>query len=296
MLTEDQLAARLRTRLHTEFDGIPVRTDLAVIVRRRLRRRTLALRAGVAATVAVAMAAAGTFVAADRASITGHSAATNAVPPGDIHDVNYVVARTAAAIDAASDNVVGSHITGNGQGHQMTQAWRDLKTGRTRIDILDLSGVLLSSQSYDTDMSLGPNALLVDYAKRTWYTEKEPAFPGAKGVDPLPFGAGDDVLNVRAKLAAGSLRLIGTEQLDGREVLHLQEAGTGRYIIDVLVEENTFLPIRETTTLDSESGSTDLTWLPRTPANLAKLDLAPPPGYTHLAKRPLPTITTSANG
>jgi hypothetical protein len=58
MLTEDQLADQLRTRLRHEVATIEPRTDLLAALRRRQARRSLALRAGIAAVPVTATVAA----------------------------------------------------------------------------------------------------------------------------------------------------------------------------------------------------------------------------------------------
>jgi hypothetical protein len=62
MLTEDQLVDQLRTQLRHELAAIEPRTDLLASLRRRQARRSLAIRAGIAAVPAAAAAAAVTVI------------------------------------------------------------------------------------------------------------------------------------------------------------------------------------------------------------------------------------------
>ncbi|HET7019008.1 MAG TPA: hypothetical protein VFI65_34135 [Streptosporangiaceae bacterium] len=69
MLTEDQLADRLRSRLRNELAAVEPRADLVDDLRRRHARRTVATRISLAAVPAVAAAAAVTMVVSGGGSV-----------------------------------------------------------------------------------------------------------------------------------------------------------------------------------------------------------------------------------
>jgi hypothetical protein len=76
MLTEDQLADQLRARLRHEVATIQPRTDLLAGLRRRQARRSVTLRAGIAATLLAAAVAA--------AAVTVATAGGSAPPPSTV--------------------------------------------------------------------------------------------------------------------------------------------------------------------------------------------------------------------
>jgi hypothetical protein len=108
----------------------------------------------------------------------------------------------------------------------------------------------------------------------------------------------------RALIANGVDVIVGTQAIDGRKALHVRRTetfpapstSTGRppkgaslpkalshkavVVIDTWLDPVTYLPIRERSALNIGTTVTDTeTWLPRTPANLARFNLTVPSDF-----------------
>src|SRR5262249_31222973 len=134
----------------------------------------------------------------------------------------------------------------------------------------------------------------VDYEERTWSTGSAKRAPGAG-----PLGSRTQLPDkLRTDLDQGVLRIVGREQLNGRETLHVTRTAQmhpftvgGRTVtlsdagirVDYWIDVETHLPLRQTTDATSMPNGValvnDYDWLPRTPENLAKLELHVPRGF-----------------
>jgi hypothetical protein len=131
----------------------------------------------------------------------------------------------------------------------------------------------------------------VVYEGRIWSTTE----------DRLPFldNGGNEPAAIskveREGIANGRSVVVGPAVVDGQETLHLRETvhfpplspqAPGvptMFRIDKWDDPLTYLPIRERITQTGSWSVTDETWLPRTPGNLAKLELVVPRGFKHMA-------------
>jgi hypothetical protein len=74
---------------------------------------------------------------------------------------------------------------------------------------------------------------------------------------------------------------VGSEKLAGNDAVHLRWSTIPGFTLDLWVDATTYLPVRHISAGAKGGSTVDYTWLPRTPENLAGLDLAPPAGFTH---------------
>jgi hypothetical protein len=145
---------------------------------------------------------------------------------------------------------------------------------------------------------------IVLYAERTWTTL------GSRV--PVPAGRGDAVAQIaqsyRDKLANRRAVLVGRVLFDGHETLQLRETLHFRapplpklpkglklpkgfhfhfpapppLRIETWVDALTYLPVQTLTGPPGHQSRTETTWLPRTPANIAKTKLVIPLGFKRL--------------
>jgi hypothetical protein len=262
MLTEDQVAARL----HADVDDIQAPMDLAAAVRRRHTRRARALMTMTAVPVAVAVVTVVALVAA---------------PPQrtqpNLRNAAYVADHTVAALDTASERVV--HIQGAISGRTLEQ-WRDPTGSRWRVDETGPDGRARRAMVVTGPDNGTRTVLTVDYTDRAWWTYRlaQPGMPS----DVWWIAMFDGPDDIKDALRLWSLHLVGTERVNGQDTVHLGGAKpTGRGIaIDIWVDAATYLPVRIAIVSPDMSVTSQYTWLPRTPQNLAPFDLKPPAGFT----------------
>jgi hypothetical protein len=240
-----------------------------------------------------AVAAAGVF--AQHTSPSGsHKAAPQAASTEQLRDVAYVKTQTLNALAKASDYVNRSHATyiGGSSGDM----WVDAATQRTRYDEYAADGSPVQSTA-----ASGPegsdSTFSVDYVNRVWWGEKSTASkqPVKPSATHPPSLASDDPAGIRNDLAKGTLQLLGEERVDGIDTLHLRlTAKAANFAMELWVDKATFLPYKrildKSGKMTATPTETDVyTWLPRTPANLAHLDLTAPAGFSKLGPNtPLP--------
>jgi hypothetical protein len=286
MLTDDQFAERLGAQLHEETADLHPAPGLTATLRRRQAKRTL----GVRLAVIVPLVAATATSALVATSGPGGRAAPHA---SDLDDVAYVSAQIQDALGNVSDYVCRATAVGDGRAlhdvdggtetHQI-----DMKTAAYRFDAYGPGGRRLSSSS----STAGPTrdglvtTLVVNYPQRTWRTvqspiRQPPELPG--GVAPIPF---EDPVKIRDDIASGRVTLLGEERVNGRDTLQLRVLYSGdgyRIQMDLWVDSRTYLPIRYFAEAevagDRITSTVDYSWLPRTPENLAALELRPPAGF-----------------
>jgi hypothetical protein len=260
-------------RRHNESVDAPSGAlDRAVARNRRRRRvtRTLTGTAAMAAAIAVGLTATAGRPAQHRDAVPQPPAAAPAV-----QTVGYLTARAAAAIDA-SDAVLYSRMQYGSSG-DLAEEWTDTHTGWT---LARDSGRLSCASLMPPGQAAGTETT-VDYRQHTWWTNKiTPAR------DQLQVGFPDDLRPsaIRAALAGKQISLDGHESVAGRDTVRLtgpMHKGNALWIMAVWVDAKTYLPVRLGfgPSLAQLANTIDLSWLPRTAANQARVALSPPAGF-----------------
>jgi hypothetical protein len=198
-------------------------------------------------------------------------------------DLAYV-AQHLAALGPATDYVVKVHSS-RPDGSALT--WLDRATGDLRADTFAPDGSRVQSVSESGDPRTGSTVVWVDYAARTWFSFTRDPVPAAV-VSPVPaddsvaLGAYSDPSNLRAAVDKGWLTVIGQDSVNGAQTTHLRLSITSPKAvdIDVWLDDATYLPIRMVDGTPGYRDSMELSWMPRTAANLAELTLSAPAGFT----------------
>lgn len=279
----------------------PPKALVANAAKRNRRRRIVkaAATGGTAVTAAAVIAA----VAAAGPAPAGQQAQTTA----------YVVGRTESALATSSQNLVeAGRVTTTGQFRiqvigSAIAIGGGLSSGSTRLDewsygqrakfsTFTAGGTLGTVSGWDTS---GKQATFtgVDYQHKTWWARTTPAltpFPGRSGCaaatladrDILGLDRGDVAASLRTALRCGDYTLGRTELVDGVKVLELMPAPAAHGFMNVTfwVDPATYLPVRSVSTLPAQPAAgaiqVDFRWLPPTTANVAKLAVTIPPGFT----------------
>jgi hypothetical protein len=268
MFTEDQLAERLTARFEAEVDDLHAADDLAGTVRRRHARRTLATRAG----LAVALVA---TVVTSLAVAEGGPGGRHAPPAASAPGLAFVAQQTRTALAEATEYILETTADGP-KGHSVDRT--DLRTGQGRFDIGGATPI--ESHGVPADQSA---LLIVDYRQRTWTRYQISA---GERIQSLPY---TEPADIAAAIDDGTLELVGTEQVDGRRMLHLRVKDATQFPLipdfDLWVDAETYLPYRLTSDASGSRYTYLYRWLPRTPENLATLDLPIPAGFTERPPR-----------
>jgi len=133
------------------------------------------------------------------------------------------------------------------------------------------------------------SSIVIDYGKRTWSktiypfgSSSDARRPGPEPSTPLQLAA-----QLRAKVKAGQVTLVGWATVDRQRAIHLLER-MDHGQVNLWVDPDSYLPIREIGTAPGVSPTSDQAirddyrWLPATPANLRLLTPAEaiPAGFT----------------
>jgi len=300
MVTDDELGADLGSRLHEELAGLHAPDGLAATVtRQRNRRRMWGYAAGAALPVV-----AGGLVVALALSASGGAAkpgttTTNQADGAKVHTVAYVSAQSQKALANIESYV--AHTVTVVDGVHNGETWSDGAGLRYRGE----SGPAgAPERSYLIAKVDGKVTILdVDYTRHTYFQQEMPGraapFGQAAGV---PYG---DPTELRDALASGQITLVGTEQVDGRSTEHLRLNLSGedakQAAMDLWVDSESYLPVKMVARKGPYHINVSYEWLPRTPENLAHLELTVPAGYTRAdgpegGGGPQPSGTPSANG
>jgi hypothetical protein len=270
MLTDDQLAESIGARLHAEVADIGSPPDLLTTLRRRQARRTLAVRAGLTASLAATAAT----IAFATAGAGPPQSTPEATSPARIETVAYVTGKADAALAHADQFLERTETASDGY---RFVAWYDTATSRYRANAYHDG-----RPDHDVAISVTPSGvgtvLVVDHPSRSWWRYEKPGRPttssgGKRLADPL------DPESIRAAISAGNLEILGHDQVDGRDTLHLRWTPPRKPVpspMDLWVDATSYLPCRMT----MGTATTTFAWLPRTAENLTNLDLVPPAGYT----------------
>jgi hypothetical protein len=173
-------------------------------------------------------------------------------------------ARAQKALNAYADSIrIDTQKTSDG-GRNETRL--DPVTGASRILSFDNQGRLTS----ETGQAWAGKTLrsqTVFFGTRSWLSTTTTVSQAYTSGDE---GATADSLDVRKGLADGSTTSLGHAVIDGHTTLHLRHSPR-----DLWVDPLTYLPIR------TQVGATtdDITWLPRTAANLLSTKIVVPQGF-----------------
>lgn len=322
MPNDEQYGRELSVRMRHETEDIQAAPDLARRVRRRQAQHRWAITVAAAVPLAVAVAA-GVLVAAQANDATNQAKGPTAEPNGttpiaiDIVDVAYVQKQTVAALGTAEEYLIYSKTTYD-TGYYET--WTDKSTQQYRNDVYttllpltddvenlpDGSGRDAPGDRRDgepaprlvvpAEVPTGPMRLdqshsvtgppggkvetTVDYDGR-WWSQSPTEWPVNQPSEVPDMTDPDDM---REAINAGTVELLGQEQVNGINTLHLRIAVTQRgYRVDLWVDSSSYLPVQETESTDDRAAVTrTFAWLPRTEENLARLVLTPPPGFVRL--------------
>ncbi len=307
----------LREGLDRLTAGVPVPAGLADRARDRRRRRRVAARSAIVAAAAAVTAAAVIAATGGPAGPAGGGRVQATPGPavkGPAQASAYVVGRIENAL-ANDDQVMRETISlgpHNGEaagyfdGRPTYQSVTWSYQGRARTEFLGAHGQVQS------DMGTGIvdgklRGVQVDYILHQWMLipgmlSKAPANACTKA------GFGEAIgdpntdwpLLIRRTLACGGYRLAGYAEIDGAATLKItgsQVVDTGvpgvgdvRFLDTLYVNPATYLPARitesATTSGPGSPGSltsTDLQWLPPTPANRARASVTVPCGYQEIS-------------
>jgi hypothetical protein len=262
MSTDQELFAEVRAVLHEEVADVTAGPALLAGVRRRHTRgmftRRLVLVASVAAAVGVAVPLA--------------LPEQEAVEP---ENASYVMARTSAALDDALDDVVYERAVVSGSEYYLEpgqeavyELWHAADGSSFRM-LQTVDGKPFRDQSFDRESDV-----IVEYKTRTYIAR--PGFVGS----PAPL---DDVwtpAEIQQAIKEGRITVVGPDQVNGKPTIKLYRVPRKADVpMDLWVDATTYLPVRYH--LRQEGPMTfDVSWLPPTPENLAKLKTVIPPGFT----------------
>ena len=187
------------------------------------------------------------------------------------------------------------HANEHSRGGTRDEWWDDPVTGTRRQLAFDAHGRI---ESVFSTIIRGrvERTVWVLYPGRTWISDQHR----------LPFllprvenDAATRAQYYRDKVANGTASVLGREVIGGHETLHLREIVhppapqllTGMPVPrslhfptfrnDAWVDPLTYLPVRTSFSAGGGGAVTDETWLPRTPANIAKTKLVIPAGFKH---------------
>lgn len=288
LLTEQMRQRAAATRWRPELlDGA---------LRRHKVRRTRGLvmfpvlAVGIAAAVALSVAVA----------VDGRSPAPAKAGP-KAQTVAYVVNRARSAITAADADVLEVQTRAS-YGWSYT-LWFEIRPAmQLKADVANKSG--RTQEVFAT----GTRILTLDFQTRTWWAVRLPPdmrgrrvalmVPGSAFMSLLSVSAAGlsklalpTPQNLRSELTDGTFRLVGTEDIGGTRLLHLQGDASSNRGINMWVNTATYLPVRSSVLIRVQIGrrlgwqrlSSRLTWLPATAANLAALKPSIPAGFRHRA-------------
>jgi len=133
-------------------------------------------------------------------------------------------------------------------------------------------------------------SIVIDYGNRTWRKTIYPfgsSSDGRRAAGPAPSTPLQLAAQLRAKVKAGQVTLVGWATVDGQRAIHLRER-MAHGQVNLWVDPDSYLPIREIDTAPGVSPTSDQAirddyrWLPSTQANLRLLTPAGviPAGFT----------------
>lgn len=270
----DKLETEVRAVLADEVADVTASPALLAAVRRRYRRRVLVRRLGLAAPVLAAAVVATLVVTQTAQPVVQAGPTATAVP--EPANAAYVRQHVTEALDDVAEDIsyeraviTGAEKYGDPGLPALYERWRPGDGSCFRL-LVSRDGVPLSDLSYDRVAYVD-----VNYRTRT-YVARE-------GMD-MNSGVHNDVWTpreIQQELARdGAVSVIGPgEQLGGRATvkLHVSELKADT-TMTLWVDATTYLPVRWQYDQDA-STPYDITWLPPTAENQAKLTAPVPAGF-----------------
>lgn len=280
--SEELLGRQLSERLHEVTSTMQPSPNLVAIVRRRQKRRTWGVAIAGTLPVVIAIALLGALAVSgsrQRAAETNGDApsvVSGGSPTTSLVNVDSVSSRTMAALDDVRQYIrVSRESTGASAAYSEVHA--DVATERERWDEYDASGT--HTKSWLIVGHAANNTVLVNWTAGTWYRDsfgtRDPAPEGDVS------GSGVDPAAIKHYLDSGKLVLVGEETANGAVTQHLRYT-LDDFTWDVWVDASTYLPVKEAAANPRHSAITTHQWLPRTPQNLAMMELTVPPGFSQV--------------
>jgi len=296
---EDRFEERLLTAILGDFDQLtaPAAQTLQARGARQTRRARPSGRRRVVISLAAGAAAAGIAAASIAAGgaakpgqhATGGTAQTATSPK--LHTAAYVVDHLSSALNANTAVVdIIDHAPDSQTGKPvLDEIWSSSLSDTYRI--VDMTpagqpttGYLVTVKPHRT------TSIVIDYGNRTWRKTIYPfgsSSDGRRAAGPAPSTPLQLAAQLRAKVKAGQVTLVGWATVDGQRAIHLRERMTHGQV-NLWVDPDSYLPIREIDTAPGVSQTSDQAirddyrWLPATKANLRLLTPAGaiPPGFT----------------
>jgi hypothetical protein len=271
----------LITTMRESFTDVRSATPVEQIVNRsqaiRARRRI-----PVAVAVVAVAAAAGTAVAL----IPSGSARP---APVATHTTAYVVSHVTRALDAMPDSTILATQQTPARGPIM-DGWT-YEAGRAgdraRHETFTRGGQLITDDgiSYSGSPPGATRLISVDYQNKTWWRWTGPYLNGTPKRTTVwnCSNAHDMAAQLRTALSCGDLKVAGSGTVDGVSAVELVgHFSNGDAALTYWVNATTYLPFRFT----AKSIGTfqmNIQWLPPTAANLAKLNVPIPAGFTQVS-------------
>ncbi len=227
-------------------------------------------------------------------------------------DTAYVVTRVDNALSAAGPGAVAqmtvttrSAAVSGGTNAATTKEWS--YGDRWRVVTYSAAGHLV----YDEGFSTASVYTVVSYQARTWARQRGPGGPATlapgprgcgQGVGALPLllqpvlpGGGLSVgwqsatvaKALRAAVSCGTLAVAGRQRVDGVTAIELTSRPDSVISETIWVSPGTYLPVR--VVIRPASGqqgpwqTADITWLPPTAQNLARLTVPVPAGFRRIS-------------
>ena len=305
MLTDDQFSEKVTAQLRAEVAGIHPSPDLLRGLRRRQAQRTWSLRIGFTAVPAAAAGIAAAVVLASGAP----AAPASRVPVADnVPSHSSLQTAILTAFDSSAGEILYDHqVARVGSQTQVNESWfspADPQPGQVETNRelgLSAAGALEDDTLVSFRVPSRPLSNVVFkttevvYGTRTW-SDTQATLP----YKPVT----TDAATVRQQIAAGRWSVAGTGSLDGRRVIKLTWHVTGGPVDDLWVDANTYLPVESVSTdTVGAPGHTvkdvftdQYTYLVPTAANMAKLQVSVPSGFTRTAQPDQPSAPGGGKG
>jgi hypothetical protein len=300
VIDDDAALGRIYAGLASDLPSVTTtRASGPYVSRRRLAVRSVAA-AMAAALAAGASAAALRTIAAPSPGLTGTDRPTDRG--------SYVVKRVGSALIAAEPGEIaqmtvtthGAAVSG-GTTATTSEVWSHGDQWRS---VTTSSAGLV----YDEGSSTTSLFTLVSYLTRTWARRPglgrpaptvsgpgscepvlaalpllfQPGLPGAGFSASSPLTVAGDL---RAAVSCATLAVAGRQRVGGIEAIELRSRPDSKIAETIWVSPATYLPVRvviRPAPTRPESLTGDITWLPMTAQNLAKLDVPVPAGFRHV--------------
>lgn len=286
------MSTELTDQLRAGMERVPAQVPpgLARTAYRRYRRRRAITRAiAAAATAAVAGTAAAIILSGPAAPAPQTTA--------------YLVSRVTQTLDAMPAGTILFNRTtytppGTGPGYYPQASWS--ARFRSRSEIFTQAGQLVTDSQNTLTRTTG-TTVQVNYQNKTWWRAVTPPPPGMN-FGPVPptkwtcasanpasitSNPADMAGQLRTELSCGELKAAGRGTVDGVAAVKLTGNADGAgwsMAWTYWVNAASFLPVRVMTEWNRRPPvmQDDLQWLPPTAANLAKLTVPIPAGFTQV--------------